>query len=457
MEKIEHIILENLITDDDFTRQVLPHLKEEYFEDRVDRVLFEFISKFFEVHNKHPSKKILKLISKEYKKFTQEEYDKAVEVIENLSGESSSNLEWLIDRTERFCKENSIHLALIKSIEITDGIDKTLSIDAIPSILQEALSVSFDKRVGHDYFDDSEVRWEFYHTKEQRVPFHLEIFNKITKGGLPKKTLSVLLAGTNVGKSLFMCDHAAHVVKSGKNALYITLEMAEERIAERVDCNILGCTLDDLDKIRKEDFVSKIGAIKNKTKGKFLVKEYPTAGANVSHFRALLEELKLKKNFIPDIIYIDYLNICSSQRYKAGSNANTYTIVKGIAEEVRALAIEYNVPVLSATQTTRNGNNNSDIEITDTSECIWENEEVELLDNSKKKMKDIRIGDKIKSNDLYKTVTLVHHPKIKDCVKITLKSGKTLIVSKDHVFPSDKGRVSVNNGLTVGNKLHSKS
>ena len=370
MENVEKLVLENLIGNVEFMRKTLPFLVDRYFDSRVNKTLFSFIKSFAEKHNKPPSKKILSILVKDYDKFSREEHDSAMELVNSFEHEHSDNFDWLVTRTEKFCRDKAIYNAIMDSIQIIDGTDKNLSNDAIPGLLQDALSIAFNKSVGHDFFEDAESRYDFYHEKLSRIPFHLDMFNKITKGGLPKKTLNVLMAGINVGKSLFMCDHAANVLKSGKNALYITMEMAEERISERIDCNLMDVTLDELDDMKKSEYVSKIDLIKGKTHGRLVVKEFPTGGAHVGHFKNLLDELKIKRNFVPDIIYIDYLNICSSQRYKNASAANSYTIIKSIAEELRAMAIEYDVPVVSATQAVRSGQGSSDLDMSDVSESI---------------------------------------------------------------------------------------
>jgi len=364
--RLETVILENLINNEEYARQVLPFLTEEYFHERPDRLIFKQIQSHFAVFNKPPDQSALIIAADDFN-LNKGDYDNVVEVIETLT-ERSAQGEWLLQKTEDFCKDKAVYNAIMRSIGIIDGKDKTYTKEALPSILQDALAVSFDNSVGHDFVLDAESRYDFYHRKEDRVPFDLDIFNKITKGGLPKKTLNVVLAGTNVGKSLFLCHHAAGTIKAGKNALYITMEMAEERIAERVDCNLMDVNLDELYRMGRKQFKSKIDDIGAATHGKLVIKEYPTSSAHAGHFRALLDELKLKKSFVPDIIYIDYINICSSSRMKAGGNVNSYTIIKSIAEELRALAVEYNVPVLSATQTNRAGWQNSEVEMSDTSE-----------------------------------------------------------------------------------------
>jgi replicative DNA helicase len=368
MEKIEHLILENLVNNDEYSRHVLPHLKSEYFTHKVDRAIFNFVSTFFETHNKCPTKKILKLIAKEYPKFNQDEYVEADNIISSFEETKSDNIDWITDRTEKFCKDRAIYLALEKSINITEGNSKDFGVDAIPAILQDALAVSFYKNVGHDYLSDFEHRWEFYHLKEKKVPFPLEVFNKITNGGVSSKTLNVLMMMTNTGKSLFMCDHAAFCVKNGYKALYITLEMAQEKIAERIDCNLLDVTPQELHRINKNEFSTRLLKMQEQYKGQLVIKEYPTSGAHVGHFQALLDELQIKKNFKPDIIFVDYLNICSSQRIKMGGSVNSYQYIKSIAEELRGMAVLNDVPIISATQTNKSSWGASDMEMSDTSE-----------------------------------------------------------------------------------------
>ena len=346
-------------------------------------------------------------------------------------------------------------LAILDAYEIVEGNDKTRSEDAIPSLLSEALSVSFDSSIGHDYFADYESRYDFYHKVDEKLPFDLELFNKITNGGLSRKTLNVIMAGPKVGKSMLMCHIAASTLLLGKNVLYITMEMAEERIAERIDANLLDVNLSSIRNLDKEQFSSKINRLVNKTKGQLIIKEYPTSGAHAGHFKALLQDLKSKKKFVPDLIIVDYLNICSSSRVKLAAGANSYSYVKSIAEELRGLAVEFNVPILSATQVNRSGVGNTDVDMTNTSECVSVYELITLRDGSKKKIGDVILGDQITSNDGYKTVMFVHHKKMKQCVRITTKSGKSIVVSKDHMFPTNYGRCCVNTGLDVGYKLKS--
>lgn len=366
---IEKLILQNLIHSDEYLRKVIPFLKQEYFVDNNEKLVFKKISEFVEQYNETPNKDALVISLQNDKSLTEDQYKDTVQIVHELDP-TEHNKEWLYTETEKFCKDKAIYNAILNSISILDGRDKARSKDGIPSLLQEALGVCFDHKVGHDYIDDFDSRYEFYHRKETRIPFDLDYFNKITNGGLPNKTLNVVLAGTGVGKSLFMCHVASSVLSQGKNVLYITLEMAEERIAERIDANQMNITLDQLKDVPKQIYENRIQKIKEKTQGKLIIKEYPTTGAHVGHFKALLNELQLKRQFKPDLIVVDYLNICASSRFKAGANINSYTLIKSIAEELRGLAVEENVPILSATQTTRGGYGNTDVELTDTSESF---------------------------------------------------------------------------------------
>jgi replicative DNA helicase len=369
MEKVETTILRNLLFNNDYCRKVLPFIKNEYFENLHEKVVFEEICKFIVAYEKLATKEVLLIETEKRTDITEDTYKTICEYVSRLDN-NDVDYKWLVDTTEKWCRDRAIYLALMESIKIADGQDDKKNRDAIPSILSDALAVSFDNNIGHDYFKDSEKRYDFYHQREDKIPFDLEFFNKITKGGLPNKTLNIALAGTGVGKSLFMCHVAASVLLQGKNVLYITLEMAEERIAERIDSNLLNVKIQDIESLPKMMFESKVNSINKKTQGQLIIKEYPTASAHAGHFRALLNELSLKKSFKPDIIFIDYLNICASSRYKGNSNINSYTFVKAIAEELRGLAVETNVPIVSATQTTRSGYGNSDVELTDTSESF---------------------------------------------------------------------------------------
>jgi replicative DNA helicase len=370
--KLETTILKNLIFNEEYLRKVLPFIKDEYFSDNVDRVLFSEITAFTETYTSVPSIEALSLAIQERRNLNSDEVQQCGNYLDEIKQASreTTEMQWLVDKTEKFCQEKAIYNAVLGSISILDGKDKTNDKGAIPKILSDALAISFDTSVGHDYLENSNERYEFYHRKEERIPFDLEYFNKITKGGLPKKTLNVALAGTGVGKSLFLCPVAAGAMCLGKNVLYITMEMAEERIAERIDANLLDTTVDSLVELPKEMFDRKIARLREKTTGKLIIKEYPTASASSIHFRTLLNELNLKKSFVPDIIFIDYLNICCSARIKASANVNSYTYVKAIAEELRGLAVEFGVPIVSATQTTRSGFGSSDPGLEDTSESF---------------------------------------------------------------------------------------
>jgi replicative DNA helicase len=367
--RIETKILANLIHDEQYCRKVIPFIKKDYFADRKETIIAQEIVSFFTKYNKPLSKEILSIEVSNRKDLSDKELVELNDYIGTLS-EEPVNEDWMLEHTEKFCKDRAVYNAILSSIKIIDGNDKVHTKDAIPTILSDALAVSFDNHIGHDYLDDHAERYDFYHRVEEKIPFDLEMFNKITKGGLSKKTLNIALAGTGVGKSLFMCHVGAGCLVQGKNVLYITMEMAEERIAERIDANLLNLTMDELKVIDRDIYENRISKITNKTKGKLIVKEYPTAGAHAGHFRALLEELKLKREFKPDIIFIDYLNICASQRMKQGGSINSYTYIKSIAEELRGLAVEYNVPIVSATQTTRSGFTNSDPGLEDTSESF---------------------------------------------------------------------------------------
>jgi replicative DNA helicase len=367
-DKIESIIISKLITEEQYTRKVIPFIKPEYFENYVEQIIFSEINKHVQEYGALPSPSILSIEIEKRKDITDDSYKESCEYLKKINTDNY-NFEWLVNTTEKWCKDRAVYLSLFDAVKIAEGKDKERSRDAIPSILSEALSISFDDHVGHDYIEDYESRYDFYHRKEEKVPFDLEFFNKITKGGLPCKTLNIALAGTGVGKSLFMCHFASSVLLQGKNVLYITLEMAEERIAERIDANLLNVSVQQLQDLPRQMYESKILKLAQKTVGKLIIKEYPTASAHAGHFKALLSELSLKKGFKPDIIFIDYLNICSSSRYK-GNIVNSYTFVKAIAEELRGLAVEFNVPIFSATQTTRSGYGSTDVDLTDTSESF---------------------------------------------------------------------------------------
>ena len=368
--RLEQTILKNLVQNEPFTRKVIPFLKEEYFSESDEKTVFNEVVSYFDKYTKPPTVEALLINLDNNSSLNDSLLSNAKTIVDSISKDKEDTpTDWLVEETEKWCQDRAIYIAVMDSIEVIDKKSQR-STGEIPDLLKEALSVSFDTNIGHDFIENSDERFEFYHTEEEKLPFDLEYFNKVTKGGLPNKTLNICLAGTGVGKSLFMCHMASANLLMNKNVLYITLEMSEERIAERIDANTLNIPMSDLPDLSKKQFDTKIDKIRQKTKGKLIVKEYPTASAHVGHFRHLLQELNIKKDFKPDMIYIDYLNICSSARVKPGSGANSYTLVKSIAEELRGLAVEFDVPIMSATQTTRAGYGSTDVELTDTSESF---------------------------------------------------------------------------------------
>ena len=402
-ERIEQTILRNLIFNEDFTRKTLPFIKEIFFAKREEQILFKEIDSFVQKYKNLPSKESILIELGNRKDINEEEHRIVKELINTLNNEEVEQ-QWLLDTTEKFCKDRAVHNAVLDGIKILDGKDKKRTPEAIPTILSDALAVSFDNHIGHDYIEDAEARFKYYHTKEKKYQFDLSYFNRITKGGVPSKTLNIALAGTGVGKSLFMCHCASAYLAQGLNVLYITLEMAEERIAERIDANLFDVTMDDLHDMPKQLYDTKLDKLNQKTKGKLIIKEYPTASAHSGHFRALMNELALKKSFRPDVVFIDYLNICASARFKGG-NISSYFYVKAIAEELRGLAVEFNLPIFSATQTTRTGYVSTDIGLEDTSEsfglpatadfmfALMSNEELEALGQMKVKQLKNRYND----------------------------------------------------------------
>ena len=370
LQTIERTALTQLVSNEEYARKVLPFIKGDYFSDRIERTIFEEITKFVEKYKKIPTQTSLEIEVQSRKDLNETDFKKVISVIKTLKTDENVNFDWLVDTTEQFCKDKAVYNAIVEGIQIIDGKDKSRNADAIPNILTEALAVGFDNTVGHDYLLDSDSRYDYYHKIEEKIPFDLEFFNKITKGGLPPKTLNIVLAGTGVGKSLFMCHVSANCLAQGKNVLYITLEMAEERVAERIDANLMNVSMEDLYDLPKRMYDDKIQKIAKSTTGKLIVKEYPTASAHSGHFRGLIKELALKKSFKPDILFIDYLNICSSSRFKGSTSVNSYMYIKAIAEELRGLAVETNVPIMSATQTNRAGFVSTDIGLEDTSESF---------------------------------------------------------------------------------------
>ena len=402
-DRIERIILRNLFYNEDFTRKALPFIKSEFFTNHNESTLFGEINEFVNKYKNLPTKETI-LVELNKRKDLKEEELSEIKTIVNKLDNQEVELQWLLDTTEKFCKDRAVHNAVLEGIQILDGKDKKQNPEAIPTILSNALEVSFDNHIGHDYIDDAEARFEFYHKKEKRFKFDLNYFNRITKGGVPSKTLNIALAGTGVGKSLFMCHAASNWLTQGKNVLYITLEMAEERIAERVDANLFDVTIDDLHAMPKDMYDNKVSKLQKKTIGQLIIKEYPTASAHSGHFRALLNELSLKKTFKPDVVFIDYLNICASSRFKGG-NISSYFYIKAIAEELRGLAVEFDMPIFSATQTTRSGFTSTDIGLEDTAEsfglpatadfmfALISNDELDQLNQLKVKQLKNRFGD----------------------------------------------------------------
>lgn len=368
---MEKLILQNLLVNEKFTRKVLPFLKTEYFQDQTAGSLFSTISEFVQKYSNLPTREAVVISVGNNKKLTQTQFEEISGLIEELYKDPKpQDIDWLVAETEKHCKDRAVYNAILESIHIIDGKNKNKTTDALPSILSDALAVSFDTNVGHDYFVDANARYDFYHRTETKVPFDLEFFNTITNGGVTPKTLNVILAGTGVGKSLFMCHHAANCLLQNQDVLYITCEMSEERIAERIDANLLDVTMKDLHELPKDAYDKMIQRVKGNCGGRLIIKEYPTSSANVNHFRALLEELSIKRKFKPTVIFIDYLNICSSARVKMSGSVNSYIFIKAIAEEIRSLAVEYNVPIFTATQTNREGFNNTEVELTNTSESF---------------------------------------------------------------------------------------
>ena len=369
MERIERTALRNLIHNEEYSRKVLPFIKEDYFSDRLERLLFKEIYRFITKFNALPTKEALSIEINDSKDITEDEYKKITDIIATLNPEKI-NLDWLVETTEKFCKDRAIHNAILSGIQIIDGKDKKHTPEYLPDLLSDALSVSFDQKVGHDYLLETKERFDFYKKKEERLELDLDYFNKITRGGVPSKTLNICLAGTGVGKTMFMTHLASSILLQNKNVLYITLEMSEERIAERIDANLLNVGMSDLEELPYQMYETKINKLQSKTTGQLIIKEYPTASAHTGHFKNLMSELALKKSFKPDILFVDYLNICASARFKPGANVNSYTYIKAIAEELRGLAVEHDIPIFSATQTTRGGFISSDVGLEDTSESF---------------------------------------------------------------------------------------
>lgn len=437
MEKVETTILRNLIFNEEYVRKVLPYLKIEYFQDYAQKVIFFEIFSFVSKYNKLASKEALLIEVDNRTDLNETSYKEVISTIESLE-DSPAELQWLIDTTEKWCRDRAIYLALMESIQIADGNDEKKNRDSIPSILSDALAVSFDNHIGHDYLNDYEERYEFYQKKEEKIPFDLEYFNKITKGGLSRKTMLILMASTGAGKSLALCHMASSVLLQGKNVLYITMEMSEEKIAERIDANLLNVDIKDLPDLPKSVFDNKVNSIVKKTQGSLIIKEYPTASAHVGHFKSLLNELALKKSFVPDFLIVDYMNICSSSRYKNNIAGNSYGYIKSIAEELRGLAVEFNVPLATATQVNR---------------CLGLDTLVKMKSGNDKQIKDLQVGEEILSHSGYVTVDHIFPVEKQDVYEITTKSGKKILCSANHIFPTTNGEKNINTGLSIGDSL----
>ena len=439
MEKVELLILKNLIYNEEYVRKILPYIQADYFQDYSQKVIFEEIQQFFSLYNELPTKEAIEIEVENRNDLNEQSYKNCVELISDFSYDPVE-FNWLCDTTEKWCKDRAIYLALMESIQIADGGDPNKTRDAIPSILEQALAVSFDTHIGHDYIEDAELRFDLYHKKEQKIPFDLTYFNKITDGGVSPKTLNLFVAAPGVGKSLFLCHVTSSILLESRNVLYITLEMAEERIAERIDANLLDYPVQELSKISKKQFLDETNKIKQKTRGKLIIKEYPPGAANCNHFKALLKELEMKKNFKPDVIVVDYLNLCASSRYKTG-NTNTYVYVKAVAEELRAIGVEFNIPIFSATQFNR---------------CLDLDTILNKNDGQTIKIKDVKEGDKILSHSGYVEVKHVFPIETQEVYEITTKFGKKIICSDKHIFPTIEGHKNILGGLTIGDKLFTK-
>jgi archaellum biogenesis ATPase FlaH len=440
--KLETTILKNLIYSEEFTRKVLPFIQAEYFSDNKEKILFNQISEFVNKYKTLPTHESLVIDLTESKNLTEPEVKGVIDLLGEIQEgrKEPTEIQWLEEQTEKFCQDKAIYNAIMESVSILDDKNGNKAKGEIPKLLSNALGVSFDSNIGHDYINDSDSRFDFYHKQESRISFDIDMFNKITKGGIPNKTLSICLAGTGVGKSMFMCHMAASCLSQGLNVLYITLEMAEERIAERIDANLLNVTMSELHTMTKPEYERKFESLKSKTHGKLIIKEYPTAAASSLHFRSLLNELHLKKNFQPQIIFIDYLNICSSARIKSGANVNSYSYIKAIAEELRGLAVEFNLPIVSATQTTRSGF------------CLALDTKV-VCNEKEVNISDVKIGDTILSNTGNNIVTNVFPVLNKKLYKIKTESGKEIICSEEHIFPTSESDKSLKTGLSIGDYL----
>lgn len=454
--RIESTIMSSLLISEDYTRKVLPHLDKDYFAERADALIYDEISKYFLQYNELPSKETLLIQVTEKSGVNVADVEDAFTRINGFQTEPKK-LDWLLDKTEAFCRDRALYNAIMKSITIIDGKEKNIDRGSIPEILQKALGISFNTAVGHSYLDDAAERYDFYTRLDSKIRMDLDIFNKITHGGLSKKSLTILLAIQGGGKSLVLSHMAAGFLREGYNVLYISLEMQEQKIAERIDANLMGVDLDKLSLLGKDIFCTKIANIAAKTQGRLFVKEYPNGSAHTGHFRGLVEELKTKQNFKPDVILVDYLGICASSRMKLGGSVNSYAYLKSISEELRALAVELELPIVTAGQVNRGAYGASDIDLSDTSECLAKDTQVfNTKTNAIMRIDELNPGDTILGSIGSVTVMKVHHSKRKKKIIIKTKSGKTIECSADHKFPTPKGRLSVNTGLEIGDLLNSR-
>lgn len=449
----EEIILSALTKDYEFTKKAIPHIQAEFFQDRKEKAVFKLFESFYTRYSKLPTKDVSMIEFEELKDVPETEYEETKEVLKSaFVDEYEYDRQWLLDETEKFCKERAVYNAIMKSVMIINGEDKKHSDGEIPKMLSDALSISFDNDIGHDYFRDAEARFEFYHRKDARIKCGIDIMNKVTDDGIPRRSLNIFAAMTGGGKSLAMCSLAADYIKQGLGVLYISLELAEERIAERIDANLFDIPIQNLKNVELNSFMSRIESLKAKSHGILKIKEYPPSAVSASNFKILIDEYKQKEGFTPDVCFIDYLGITASARYKNAANVNSYTIQKAVAEEFRALAVEYDMLVWTAVQTNRSGFNASDFDLENISDCMHPNTTV-ITDNGKKAISDISVGERVLSSDGWVSVILKHCPKKKMSYRIKTKSGKEIICSADHVFPTAEGRKSIKAGLSVGVKL----
>jgi replicative DNA helicase len=449
----EEIILSALTKDFDYAKKVIPHIQPEFFQDSKEKNIYKLIEQFFSAYGKLPTKDVLSLQLEELENIPESEFDDTKSVLKSaFTDVYEYDSQWLIDETERFCKDRAVYNAIMQAVLIINGDDKKHTEGQIPGLLQTALSISFDHAIGHDYFTDAQHRFEFYSMKESRIPCSIDLLNKVTTGGIPRKTLNMFVAQPKGGKSLAMCSMAADYLRSGLNVLYITLELAEERVAERIDANLFSVPIFEIKNLDEKVFMDKISQIQSKTHGRLKIKEYPTKSASATNFKVLIDDLVLRENFTPDVVFVDYLGITASSQYKNAPGVNSYTYQKAVSEELRALAVEYNLVMWTALQTNRSGYNTSDFDIDSISDCIHPDSMI-ITERGRKPISEVALGERILSSDGWVTVITKHCPKIKKSYRIKTKSGKEIICSAEHIFPSSSGRKSISSGLVPGDKL----